>query len=842
MNIKYVLAVCTAAAALAVPAAAGAVEPSDLVFTQKPGGKYIYCNNHELIRSVDLADNSNMNPKYIMNNEGLTPDKYALFASFLNRTDIDSNTNLESYAASSRGFDIELDVMFRAQEDTVITLEKLGFEVPEHRSFILNDIQYTAEDEWGCFYCWSSYLGMPIRQLNSGSAYQSDPIEETVFEVKAGETVWLSDFIDNYREIPFCRSVNIMTDFTIDSGVCDVNILAVRSNGALRDRSNINRSPAYGSYYRDRQYKGISDGLNEVTAELEYTISDDDPAGILPVTVYNQYKPEGNTVEKWYTHLNPRADQWSYELCAESDMLAFSYYDPMKDYYYGSGVPEDERSPYYVFDTRHTDISEYDKSYGSSSAYIPNRELTEEDGTELACNLGNYGVIYNYKIKITNNGNKQRYLTYCLATSSNNIVYLKDSEGNVVNGYALCKGTRTERVSDNMACMTIPAQTVSEYTVCVILTPNYSGGMQNYFRLSDYPQIIETYETERSGIEKDRFFTGREYYKWEGTTLYLSSDRESWRSVTLPSEVVKDIAGNVNEYSLTYAGDGYLLRPALYDAGVYWHADPLFRTVHLLDENFGLRASYTFGSYPQAAAAANGVYYVKTSGTMFRSTTEFKWWDMVYTQLPCWNYGTYSALLDGGRIKLSVNGADFEEVEYLGLEPDYIDSYGKYYYFTEGRALYLSSDGVYWEGVMASEKIRTFEVIGEELIINGSEKHPLPRLCDDNIVIKYGGKYIGTEKKPFINNGLAYVPVRDIAEFMGAGVDWDDGMITLRFNGTEAVIDTASSEMTVGSETFETAPVIITDGAAYAPLRSISEALGCSVEYDEALHLVTISR
>ena len=30
-----------------------------------------------------------------------------------------------------------------------------------------------------------------------------------------------------------------------------------------------------------------------------------------------------------------------------------------------------------------------------------NRELTDEDGTDIACNLGNYGVIYNYKISVT---------------------------------------------------------------------------------------------------------------------------------------------------------------------------------------------------------------------------------------------------------------------------------------------------------------------------------------------------------------------------------------------------------------------------------------------------------
>ena len=169
-----------------------------------------------------------------------------------------------------------------------------------------------------------------------------------------------------------------------------------------------------------------------------------------------------------YTHLNPSADPWSYALCAESDMISMTYYDPLKLTYYGSDVPEEERDAYYVFDTEHTDTAAYESEYGSRSDYVPNRLLEEGDSNDLACNLGNYGVIYNYKIKITNNGNKHRYLTYRLRNSSNNVVYVKDSEGNVINGYALCKGYRSESVTDNMACMSIPAQTTSEYTVCAV--------------------------------------------------------------------------------------------------------------------------------------------------------------------------------------------------------------------------------------------------------------------------------------------------------------------------------------------------------------------------------------
>lgn len=831
VNLKCLFTAAAAAAIFTVPAAVYAAEPADIVFTQEPDGKYIYCNNHEVIRTVDLADNSVRNPKYIMNNEELTADNYSMFLSFSNRTDITTNTNLESFTAEQRGFDIEVDVMFKAREDTVITLKRLGFEVPEHRDFFLNGTEYSTEDEWGCFYCWASYLGMPIRQINSGNAYYGDPIEETTIEIKAGEIVWLSDYIDNYREVPFCRSVNIMADFTIESGVCDVNVAAVRSNGELKNRDHVNKSPGYGSYYRDKQYKGISDGMNEVTAELSYTIDDSEASGtLLPVTVYNKFEPEGNTLTEWYTHLNPSADPWSYALCAESDMISMTYYDPLKLTYYGSDVPEEERDAYYVFDTEHTDTAAYESEYGSRSDYVPNRLLEEGDSNDLACNLGNYGVIYNYKIKITNNGNKHRYLTYRLRNSSNNVVYVKDSEGNVINGYALCKGYRSESVTDNMACMSIPAQTTSEYTVCVILTPNYPGGMANSLMLTDYPQIIETYETERSGIEKDRFFTGREYYKWDLTTLMLSNDRENWHSVTLPDKVANEIRGNANEYSLTYTGDGYLLRPSLYDAGVYSHADSLFRTVYLLDENFALRSSYTFGSYPQSCTVANGVYYVETSGTVFRSNG-FYWWDIVQMEMPCWNYGRFSAVCENGVIKLSADGENFDEVKYLGFKPDYIDSYGEYYYFTDGRALYLSENGIYWEGIIADETIKTFEIRDDMLIINGSEEHELPEI-KETVVIKYNGTYIGTEHEPLLTDGTTYVPLRELAELMGAEVEWNDGLITLTSGKEEAVIDTAAK--IVSSDGTETGiQLMIQDGTTYVPVRQTAALLGCTVDYDE---------
>lgn len=789
-----------------------AVEPAPLVFTQEQGGKYIYCNNHELIRGCDLADNSIQYPKFIMNNEALGPDNYTLFASFLNRTDIDINDK----SSGARGVDIELDVLFKAESDTTLTIKNLGFEVPEHHNIFFEGSQYSTEDEWGCFSCWASYMRMPIKQINSGNVYEPTEFDEVTLTLVEGDSIWLSEYIKNYCQIPLARSVHIMTDFEITEGSCDVNIAAFRSTGTLKDRRNFSKFTSYGSYFRDKQYKGISDGKNEVTAKLSYTIDDSVENNTkLPVTVYNYYMPDGNTITDWYTHLNPRADEWSYSLCAESDMLSFKYYDPRKLDFYGSAVKDEDKTPYYIFDTKHTDISEYKKEYGRASVYIPNRELQDEDPRSYTCNLANYGVIYNYNISVTNNGNKHRYLIYKLATSSNNLVYVKDKDGNIMNDRVLSKGRKTTRISDDMACLSLPAQATSEYTVCVVLTPNYAGGMQNNFTISDYPSLIETYETERSYVAKDRYYTGREFYRWSDGKLKLSPDKINWNEITLPDWVMKDIRGNLNEFALTFTGSGYIIHPTLYSAGIYTHVDHLFRDVYLLDEDFNLIKKQTFGGYPKDVAACKDVYYVKMS-SVFRSTTQFKWWDLVQHDLPCYNYGRIAMLTDRGTIKASADGKDFYEVVYNGFKPDYVDSLGDRYYFADGRTLFLSNDGIYWNAVVFQDKIKSLDIIGNIIISNGSEAQELPTYTD-KIIISINDRFISPKYEPIMINDTNYIAAREFSKLCGADIEWNDG--TVDINGK--TID----------------DVILTNDLAYISLRDFTAAVGMEIMYDADLNI-----
>ncbi|MBR0366555.1 MAG: copper amine oxidase N-terminal domain-containing protein, partial [Clostridia bacterium] len=451
--------------------------------------------------------------------------------------------------------------------------------------------------------------------------------------------------------------------------------------------------------------------------------------------------------------------------------------------------------------------------------------MRDDDGTGYACNLGNYGVIYNYNIEITNNGNKRRYILYRLATSSNNLVWVKDANENPINGRILAKGRKTARIADDMACLTVPAQTTSKYTVCVLLAANYSGGMENAFVLADSRKPIETYETERGGIEKDGAFDGREYYSWDGAGLSLSGDRILWRHVELPKEVRDGIAGNLSEYRLQWTGSGYTLRPTLYDAGSFGFIDYMYRDMYLLDEDFALIGKQTFGGYPSGYACANGVHYVEISGTVFRSTSDFKWWDVTDMTLPCWNYGKFSAVSDGGAIRLSSDGVDFYEVDYRGFKPKYIDANGGFYYFADGRVLSLSLDGLNWRHLVFNERVKAFEAVGGMIVVNGSEARPMPGF-DDNFAVRIDDKYISTEPAAIIKDGSPYIPIRAVCELLGYEVIWQDGAVTIKR----------------GARTVNISDITMIGASAYAPLDMLSSDLGHNVQYDAKKREAVVQR
>ena len=758
--------------------ASAEVVPADLVFHKDAGGKFIYCNNPEFITRDTLADFSAQSPAFLMNNENLTPDNYTLFAAHVNHTDKRIGKEI-----LEPGFDIELDVLFLAKEDTVLRISGIGFEVPENVKYYQNGEVYTKEEEWGCFRAWASYLGMTVSQIDSGQKYYPTPFEPTTVSLAKGETLWLSEYIPDYGVVPYYRPVNLLADFEIVSGMADANVCALRATGTLRDRSELSHRVGYGPYVYEHQHKGVADSKPSVTAELSFTI-DDYVWGdtVLPVTVHNQYAPEGKTVTTWYTNLNPRADIWNYDNVAEDCMLAFTYKDDRKLSYYGGGVPQDRRDNVWYFDTLHTDRYIYEKGTGSRKFYIPNAPMPLSPPSENAAALGNYGVLQNYHISVTNNGNQDRYLEYVLKTTADNLIILRDENGDLVTPYPITKGYSKEKEKDALASVKLPAQKTTRFTLTVLLAANYVGGMENSLVVRDTPTPVSVYSSATEPVVRDPLYTGREYIKWENHGLYRSEDKKTWTEIPLSLDVQHLFEGRYNSVSIVATDNGYMMKSNLYDGIPYYTVQDFFRDVYFFDRDFHLLDQKDFGAYPTELSAGAGHRYVR-AGSLWHSNGG-KEWSRVDSTLstPVANGSAHLAAYKNGKIHLSDDGEAFYPVRNTTVSPTYIDSLGDLYYFIKNETLYLSKDGVYFQAVPVDVPISKLGRVGNLLLINDRYTYPIPEFSSMPMLFS-GDEYVEYIGEVLREDNRLFVPVRSYAAFLGQSVDWDAESETVLLDG-----------------------------------------------------------
>lgn len=96
---------------------------------------------------------------------------------------------------------------------------------------------------------------------------------------------------------------------------------------------------------------------------------------------------------------------------------------------------------------------------------------------------------------------------------------------------------------------------------------------------------------------------------------------------------------------------------------------------------------------------------------------------------------------------------------------------------------------------------------------------------------------------PIISNGRTFLPVRYVAESLGAEVKWNDQerkiTVVLGDRTAEMLIDKDIGLVNGEMKPID-APPFILDGRTLVPLRFLSEALGCKVEWDSDIRCVFI--
>lgn len=863
-----------AAAAKSTSALSDAADTNapDLKFTPDGGGYYIYCNNNEFIRRRDLSDTSNPNPEYLMNNLNMTNGKYTLYFSHINHTELTKQENEADTAdikwnefseeetgnrweVKECGFDIETDVEFRAKTDTKIRFTALGFEVQPTFNYYYTNTLIRYENPWGCLLAVSDYMQRPIYELGGVQKYTPSAFRPFELEIKAGETVWLSRYIDNYSVVPWMRPVHLLTDFEILYGCADINIAALKSSGIVGDRSSHSPNAAHGKYYRDRQYKGVADSLPSVTARLNYEIDDSTADGErLPVRVYNQYVPEGSETDTWITHINPQNDKNIKRISAESDILDMEYFDPSKKSLYGENVPAEDRNSIWLFDTRHSDTKYYEPGGGAADKadFAPNYELsTFKDNSKPSANLANYCVKTNYEVTVKNSGKNTRFFNYAAQTTAGIVVSVRDENGRYTDGHAVQKMYRDKQQEDTLASIELPPNAETKFTVEVFLPINYVGGIKNSFIITDKKANLEFPEDTRASCVIDRSYTGRDFVRTANGTLRVSDDGAEWRTVELSDDVKKIFDGNSDNYKIYYANGRYaLMWDAFVPTPAYYTPYLRYKTeMYFLDEDFTLAKTVKFDAYPEDIRYTNGSWYVKTAEKTLVSEDLESWreWEHKEYNLPIECGNITLATKTGGETYLSPDGGkNFYRIAYRAdvRPPRYIESLGELFFWAEDKYIYLSRDGVEWTRLECHEKIKSIAAVNGSFIINGGEKIVIPDVPVYTLAV-IDGEVIQYDKQVQNTAAGIKVPLEMSMEKIGAEYKYDEKTksVTVKYGKTELEMSVGSNRLLVnGKKTYMKSSVQYEHSRVFVPLDEVFAALGYDTEYFENAKTAVVSK
>lgn len=135
---------------------------------------------------------------------------------------------------------------------------------------------------------------------------------------------------------------------------------------------------------------------------------------------------------------------------------------------------------------------------------------------------------------------------------------------------------------------------------------------------------------------------------------------------------------------------------------------------------------------------------------------------------------------------------------------------------------------------------------------DGKKDDDKPKYSKDEIVLTIGNKEIGVwgetkqnDVAPEIVNNRTMLPIRVIAEALGATVGWDEATQTVTIEAKDISIKLVigESKATVNNETVELdCASYIKNDRTYLPLRFVSEKLGAKVVWDESTQRVTITK
>lgn len=454
-------------------------QPADLRFEKNGDVTYIYCNNHESIRQeniINLTDDQVSGRSFLMSMDRLKPGKYVMFVSHDNETAYKYYSDTEMAA---NNFEIFLDARFQSMFGARVRIKRAGYwTMPEKRE------SWAAIPAWANFFGQDIYqIGMPAGESLGHSTLAKEPMmipfmnyAPTMMNFENG-IAWIGDYMPGKVEpCMTAKPVFMIAEFEVlggETAYINIDIGALKSvegniaksremKGRVRDASVI---PEY-------QIKGIAAYAPEVTAQpMQYTVTDE--TRYLPVTVYNSLTgDEGKTLENgeaFLTYGSPKGDTYHMgDRYAGSDMLNFTYQDTNPG--------------------------------GKTYRFDPETPWNMGNGV-TTCQLGNFGVMTRYTLKLKNTARENKTFVYRMTTASNYLVHMRSSsligEGNpngeyrTEDGYSLFARNEVEykdadymsmiKAGVNIVRCPLPRGETTVVELEIISPTNVLGGLENQF-------------------------------------------------------------------------------------------------------------------------------------------------------------------------------------------------------------------------------------------------------------------------------------------------------------------------------------------------------------------------
>ena len=143
------------------------------------------------------------------------------------------------------------------------------------------------------------------------------------------------------------------------------------------------------------------------------------------------------------------------------------------------------------------------------------------------------------------------------------------------------------------------------------------------------------------------------------------------------------------------------------------------------------------------------------------------------------------------------------------------------------------------------KKNYTFYKRGRYICFNAEPDTTFPvKYPKDKVKVTVNGNHVSFDEAPVIKNGRTLVPLRAIFEKLGADVNWDENTktITASRSGVNVKLQIDSNVMDVNGylkKELEVSATII-NSRTFVPVRAISEAFSCNVEWDDGTRTVII--